>query len=162
MKNYKKTWKMPEKIIIADSSCLIALSNIGELQILQQVYQQITITPEIENEFGEAILDWIIIEEVTDKKKIEILELELDKGESSAIALAIEKENSLLVIDEKKGRNVAKKMGIKITGILGVIIKAKEIGLIKKITPLIEKLEKVDFRISKTLKEKILRRVGEL
>lgn len=63
---------MPEKIIIADSSCLIALSNIGELQILQQVYQQITITPEIENEFGEAILDWIIIEEVTDKKKIEI------------------------------------------------------------------------------------------
>ncbi|MCB9035723.1 MAG: DUF3368 domain-containing protein [Lewinellaceae bacterium] len=153
---------MPEKIIIADSSCLIALSNIGELQILQQVYQQITITPEIENEFGEAILDWIIIEEVTDKKKIEILELELDKGESSAIALAIEKENSLLEIDEKKGRNVAKKMGIKITGILGVIIKAKEIGLIKKITPLIEKLEKVDFRISKTLKEKILRRVGEL
>ena len=153
---------MPEKIIIADSSCLIALSNIGELQILQQVYQQITITPEIENEFGEAILDWIIIVEVTDRKKIEILELELDKGESSAIALAIEKENSLLVIDEKKGRNVAKKMGIKITGILGVIIKAKEIGLIKKITPLIEKLEKVDFRISKTLKEKILRRVGEL
>lgn len=76
--------------------------------------------------------------------------------------MAIEKENSLLVIDEKKGRNVAKKMGIKITGILGVIIKAKEIGLIKKITPLIEKLEKVDFRISKTLKEKILRRVGEL
>ncbi|MCB0476464.1 MAG: DUF3368 domain-containing protein [Flavobacteriaceae bacterium] len=90
------------------------------------------------------------------------MEIELDKGESSAIALAIEKENSLLVIDEKKGRNVAKKMGIKITGILGVIIKAKEIGLIKKITPLIEKLEKVDFRISKTLKEKILRRVGEL
>ena len=119
---------MPERVIIADSSCLIALSNIKELDILQRVYGQITITPEIENEFRENIPDWITIEEVTDKKKIAILELELDKGESSAIALAIEKEDSLLIIDEKKGRNVAKKMGIKITGILGVIVKAKEVG----------------------------------
>ena len=109
---------MPERVIIADSSCLIALSNINELEIFQKVYEQITITPEIEDEFGERIPDWIKVEEVADKMKIAILELELDKGESSAIALAIEKENSLLVIDEKKGRNVAKKMGIKITGIL--------------------------------------------
>ena len=109
---------MPERVIIADSSCLIALSNINELEIFQKVYEQITITPEIEDEFGERIPDWIKVEEVADKMKIAILELELDKGESSAIALAIEKENSLLVIDEKKGRNVAKKMGIKIAGIL--------------------------------------------
>jgi len=152
---------MPERVIIADSSCLIALSNIGELQLLHQVYEQITITPEIEYEFGEPLPNWITVEEVTDKKKISILELELDKGESSAIALAIERENSLLVIDEKKGRRVAKKMGIKITGILGVAVKAKEIGLIEKVGPIIEKMEKVDFRISASLKEKILKRVGE-
>ncbi len=153
---------MRERVIIADSSCLIALSNINELDILQKVYGQITITPEVENEFGEGIPHWIEIEEVTDKQKIALLELELDKGESSAIALAIERENSLLVIDEKKGRSVAKKMGIKITGILGVIVKAKDAGLVKKVAPFIEKLEKVDFRISKVLKEEILRRMGEL
>lgn len=152
---------MPERVIIADSSCLIALSNIGELQLLHQVYKQITITSEIESEFGEPLPNWITVEEVTDKKKISILELELDKGESSAIALAIERENSLLVIDEKKGRRVAKKMGIKITGILGIVVKAKEIGLIEKVGPIIGKLEKVDFRISASLKEKILKRVGE-
>jgi len=152
---------MPDRVIIADSSGLIALSNIGELQLLHQVYEQITITPEIESEFGESLPNWIMVEEVIDKKKISILELELDKGESSAVALAIEKENSLLIIDEKKGRSVAKKMGIKIIGILGVAVKAKEIGLIEKVSPIIEKLEKVDFRISATLKEKTLERVGE-
>lgn len=153
---------MPERVIIADSSCLIALSSIDKLRILQQVYERITITPEIENEFKEQIPDWIIVEEVSDKKKIAILELELDKGESSAIVLAIEKEDSLLIIDEKKGRNVAKRMGIKITGLLGVIIKAKELGFIAKVGPAIEQLERVDFWISKTLKEKILKRIGEL
>lgn len=153
---------MRERVIIADSSSLIALSNINELDILQKVYGQITITPEVENEFGEGIPHWIEIEEVTDKQKIALLELELDRGESSAIALAIEKENCLLVIDEKKGRSVAKKMGIKMTGLLGVVIKAKELGLIEKVSPVIEKLESVDFWISKTLKENILRKVGEL
>ncbi|MCB0641865.1 MAG: hypothetical protein KDC44_09510, partial [Phaeodactylibacter sp.] len=98
---------MPERIIIADSSCLIALSNIGHLPILQQVYETITITPEVESEVGESLPDWIIVEEVADKRIVSILELELDRGESSAIGLAIEKENSLLIIDEKKGRGVA-------------------------------------------------------
>jgi len=93
---------MPEKVIIADTSCLIALKDIDDLQLLNLVYDKITITPEIEDEFGESLPEWIIVEEVSDKKKISLLELELDKGESSAIALAIEKDDSLLIIDEKK------------------------------------------------------------
>jgi len=152
---------MPEKVIIADTSCLIALKDIDDLQLLNLVYDKITITPEIEDEFGESLPEWIIVEEVSDKKKISLLELELDKGESSAIALAIEKDDSLLIIDEKKGRKVAKKMGLKITGLLGVIVKAKENGLIEKVKPIIEDLEKVEFHISKTLKEQILNRVNE-
>ncbi|MGB0932525.1 MAG: DUF3368 domain-containing protein [Chitinophagales bacterium] len=152
---------MLERIIIADASCLIALTNIGELEILQKVYEEITITPEIKEEFGDLLPDWIIIEEVLEKEKIALLELQLDKGESSAIALALEKENSLLIIDERKGRVIAKKMGVAITGILGVIIKAKEIGVIEKVKPLIEKLESVEFRISEKLKNQILKKVKE-
>jgi hypothetical protein len=75
--------------------------------------------------------------------------------------LALENEASLLIIDEKKGRGIAKKLGIKITGILGVMIRAKEIGVINRVKPLIEKLEKVDFRMSERLKNQILERVGE-
>jgi len=94
-------------------------------------------------------------------QKFKLLNLELDKGESSGITLALENEPSLLIIDEKKGRGIAKKLGIKITGILGVMIRAKEMGLINRIKPLIEKLERVDFRISGRLKNQILERVGE-
>jgi predicted nucleic acid-binding protein len=75
--------------------------------------------------------------------------------------LAIENENSLLIIDERKGRLVAKRMGLSIIGTLGVIIKAKENGIIETIKPILEKLEMVQFRISPKLKKQILDKVGE-
>ncbi len=152
---------MPEKIIVSDTSSLIALTNIGELELLKEVYEEVVITPLIAEEYGLETPDWIRIEQIKDIQKFKLLNLELDKGESSGITLALENAPSLLIIDEKKGRRIAKKLGIKILGILGVMIRAKEIGLITQIKPLIEKLEKVDFRIAKRLKNQILERVGE-
>ena len=152
---------MPEKIIISDTSSLIALTNIGELELLKKVYEEVVITPEIGEEYGLETPDWIRTEKIEDIQKFKLLNLELDKGESSGITLALENEASLLIIDEKKGRGIAKKLGIKITGILGVMIRAKEIGAINRVKPLIEKLEKVDFRMSERLKNQILERVGE-
>jgi predicted nucleic acid-binding protein len=152
---------MPKKIIISDTSSLIALTNIGELELLKKVYEEVVITPEIGEEYGLETPDWIRIEKIEDIQKFKLLNLELDKGESSGITLALENESSLLIIDEKKGRGIAKKLGIKITGILGVMIRAKEIGVINRVKPLIEKLEKVDFRMSERLKNQILERVGE-
>jgi predicted nucleic acid-binding protein len=152
---------MPEKIIISDTSSLIALTNIGELELLERVYEEVVITPEIGEEYGLETPDWIRIEKIEDVQKFKLLNLELDKGESSGITLALENEASLLIIDEKKGRGIAKKLGIRITGILGVMIRAKEIGVINRVKPLIEKLEKVDFRMSERLKNQILERVGE-
>ena len=152
---------MPKKIIISDTSSLIALTNIGELELLKKVYEEVVITPEIGEEYGLETPDWIRIEKIEDVQKFKLLNLELDKGESSGITLALENEASLLIIDEKKGRGIAKKLGIKITGILGVMIRAKEIGVINRVKPLIEKLEKVDFRMSERLKNQILERVGE-
>jgi predicted nucleic acid-binding protein len=152
---------MPKKIIISDTSSLIALTNIGELELLKKVYEEVVITPEIGEEYGLETPNWIRIEKIEDIQKFKLLNLELDKGESSGITLALENESSLLIIDEKKGRRIAKKLGIKITGILGVMIRAKEIGVINRVKPLIEKLEKVDFRMSERLKKQILERVGE-
>jgi len=54
-------------------------------------------------EYGEVLPKWIKVEEVKDIKKTEILKLEIDEGEASSLALAIEKTNSLLIIDERKG-----------------------------------------------------------
>ena len=152
---------MPDKVILSDTSVLIALSNIDELDILHKVYKNITITSEVSKEFGEDLPSWITINEVMDRTKIDLLLLELDAGEASSIVLALEKTNSILIIDEKKGRMIAKRMGLVIIGLLGVLVKAKELNKITSLRPILERLENVGFRISSKLKNKILNRVGE-
>jgi predicted nucleic acid-binding protein len=78
------------KSIICDTSCFIVLSKIGELELLQKIYNQIITTPEILEEFGKRLPEWVMIKEVTDNYRQQILEMQIDKGESSAIALALE------------------------------------------------------------------------
>ncbi|WP_211356888.1 hypothetical protein [Phaeodactylibacter luteus] len=81
---------------------MIALTNIGELELLKKVYEEVVITPEIGEEYGLETPGWIRIEKIEDIQKFKLLNLELDKGESSGITLALENEASLLIIDEKR------------------------------------------------------------
>ena len=143
-------------LVIADTSVLIVLSKINRLHILRDIFNSITITPEIHLEFGEELPDWIIIKEINDEKRKRILMLELDKGEASAIALGLENDDSLLLIDERKGRKIASDLGLKIMGTLGVIIKAKELKIIKSLADEFEKLRKVDFWISEKITKNII------
>lgn len=152
---------MHNGVIISDTTILIALENINKLWLLEKLYKEIKITPEVKEEFGEPLPKWIKIKEVSDKEKIRILELELDLGEASAIALALEHPESLLIIDEKKGRKIAKAMGIAITGTLGVIVKAKEKRILDKVKPILDELESANFRISNSLKATVLKQTGE-
>jgi predicted nucleic acid-binding protein len=78
-------------------------------------------------------------------------------GEASAIALAKETEDALLLLDDLKARKLAGKLNLKITGTLGVINKAKQRGIISKVKPLIDKLLNTDFRISENIIAEILR-----
>lgn len=79
-----------DKIIISDTSCLIALSKINQLEILRSLYSQIIITKEVFTEYGSPLPDWIMIFEVKNTQKRAELEERLDKGEASSIALALE------------------------------------------------------------------------
>ena len=85
LRAWKKTSQMLN-IVIADTSVLIVLSKINRLHILRDIFNSITITPEIHLEFGEELPDWIVIKDIVDDKRRTILQLELDKGEASAIA----------------------------------------------------------------------------
>ena len=85
----------------------------------------------------------------------------LDPGEATSIALASEYEESLLIIDEIKGRKAAKEMGIPVTGSLVVLISAKNNGHLKAVKPIIDKIQKTNFRISNALIERVLDNVNE-
>ena len=112
------------KIIISDTSCLIALSNTGNLNLLKELYQEIAITQEVQKEFGEPLPNWINVQNVKNKELQAKIEKLLDKGEASSIALAIENQDSILIIDDMKGRKVAKSYKIELIGTIGVIMTA--------------------------------------
>jgi predicted nucleic acid-binding protein len=147
-------------IIVSDTSCLILFYKIGELDLLKKLFGKLHITETVLKEFNQQIPDWIeVVELTTDLQKG--LSSYLDKGEATAISLAAEHENSLLIIDEIKGRKAAKEMGISVTGSLGVLIAAKNKGHIQTVKPLIERIQKTNFRISEELIEQVLDKVNE-
>jgi predicted nucleic acid-binding protein len=139
---------MPETIIIADASCLIALTNINALWILESVYKKVFITETILNEYELAIPDFIKIKEVKDLNLQRVLSGYLDPGEASAIALGIENPDSILILDDLKGRKEAQKLKIRFTGTLGVIIKATKENHITDVSSYFNALREKGFRIS--------------
>jgi len=149
-----------DRIIISDTSCLIALSNIGMLHIVKDLYDEIIITSEVKAEFGEILPDWIIVMQVRDKLKQTDIEKRLDKGEASSIALALEIPNSILIIDEIKGRNIAKSVNIEIIGTIGILLLASNKGLINDVISVILKLTNNGFRLSDKLLDKIIEKYG--
>ena len=145
------------KIIISDTSTLILFHKIEEFDLLQKVYVELMTTPEIAGEFGEELPDWIKIQEVSDKKYQKFLETQVDYGEASAIALAAEFDDVLLLLDDLKARKLAIQLKFNVTGTLGIIHKAKQLSLIERVKPLIEKLLFTDFRIADNIVQEILK-----
>jgi predicted nucleic acid-binding protein len=149
------------KIIISDTSCFIILTNIGELHLLQKLYSKITTTVEIATEFGEPLPEWVEILSVKSKDTQRLLEMQIDKGESSAIALALEISDSLLILDDIKARKVATQLGLSITGTLGIIIKSKLEGIIPSVIPILNKIKQTDFRLSNEVELQVLKAAME-
>lgn len=151
-----------QKVILSDTSCLILLHKIGSLHLLNKLFGKITITKEVGEEFNMKLPDWFEIGQPENKMYQKILEASLDKGEASAIALAIEHKDCLLIIDELKGRKYAELLGLKITGTLGVLIDAKLSGHLKSIQPLLEKIKTINFKLTSDLERKALEKSGEI
>lgn len=150
-----------QSVVVSDASCLILLDKINHLELLNKLFGQILIISVVAEEFGDPLPKFIQIENPKNPVYQNILETILDKGEASSIALALEKENCLLIIDDQKGRREAKLLNVKITGTLGLIALAKERGQIKSAKEILDLIIQTDFRISKSSMEKILKKVGE-
>ncbi len=149
------------RAIISDTSCFIILHKIGEITLLQKLYGTVLTTPEVASEFGEPLEAWVEIKSPTDKSRQQVLELQLDKGEASAIALALELPESTIILDDQKARRVAEKLGLNITGTLGVIVKAKKEGIVGSVKDVLTKLKANNFRLTPELEKETLRLAGE-
>ncbi len=145
------------KTVISDTSTLIIFQKIAEFEVLKEVYVELFTTPEIAKEFGEELPDWIKIQSAVDRKYQNFLCTQVDEGEASAIALATDFTDVLLLLDDLKARRLASQLNFKITGTLGVIHKAKQMGIIDKVKPIIDKLMLTDFRIAENIVEEILK-----
>ena len=112
----------------------------------------------IADEFGENIPDFIEIENPRDNNYQRILETVLDAGEASAIALSLEKEQCLLILDDLKARIEAEELKLDYTGTIGIFVVAYKKGLIKDIYRLAEEIRKTDFRISERYLDEMIKR----
>jgi len=143
--------------VISNTSCLIVLDNIGLFYVLRELYGNILVTEEVSHEFGKELEDWVLNQKIRDEKYFKVINTFIDKGEASAIVLALETDNSILIIDDLKGRKIAKNLGLNITGTLGVILKAKQQGLISSLKEVLDAFKDQGFRISSGLEREILK-----
>lgn len=149
------------KTIISDTSCFIVLQHIGELDLLRKVYGEVLTTEIVAEEFGEDLPEWVKIKSPKDKIRQTLLELQIDKGEASAIALALETPNATVILDDQKARKIAAKLALEVTGTLGVMIKAKNENIISSVKSLLEKLSGTNFRLDKAIEEEALKQANE-
>jgi hypothetical protein len=105
---------------------------------------------------------WVRVGEVKDRRLVHVLQRALDKGEAEAIALALQMKANRVLIDEREGRRVAKSLGLKVTGVLGVLLRARRTDTLSSLQQVMDELrERAGFRIGDALYTDLLRDSGE-
>ncbi len=159
--------------VISNSSVLIHLAKINELGLLKEFYQTITIPEkvrkecivEVESRYEVAIIkdaEWINVEKVKDRNLVKLLMTTLDDGEAEAIALAVETNADLILLDDSDAREKARLYGLKITGIVGILLRAKIEGRITSLKDKLKMLKETGFWIGAELETVLLSEVNEV
>ena len=142
--------------IVCNSTVLIALSRIGHLWLLEELFGRLVIptavyTDVVERGSGKpgardvAEAGWINVEQVRDIRLVEELSLALHKGEAEAIALAKEIGADLIILDDNLARSAARNGGLNVVGTLGLLFQAKLKGLATELKPLLDNLRSTGF-----------------
>ncbi len=153
-------------IVLSDASVPINLARISQIDLLRAIYGEVLVPDAVWREVmahTQAPLPaWLQVRSVANRALVIELNEGLDAGESEAIALAVETDADWLLIDERLGRKAAAQRGVKITGLLGVLVTAKHQCLIPEVAPLVTALRESGFWLSETVVREVLRAAGEL
>jgi predicted nucleic acid-binding protein len=160
-------------IVVSDTSPVLNLARIGRLELLHLLYKQVLIPSAVFAELTASKRDlppaidlasepWLIVASATDQQRVQELRENLDPGEAEAIVLAIEHRADLLLVDERRARRTATAVGLSVTGLLGVVARAKRVGLIDMGKPVVDELIHVArFWIGPVLYAEVLAELGE-
>lgn len=162
--------------VVSDASVLICLGAVRQFQLLRDFYQEIVIPNAVWQEVAivagtrkgaEETLranreGWLKVQTPGNRALVATLQTTLHTGEAEAIALASELGAALLLMDESDGRREAKALGLNVTGTLGVLMRAKRVGAVAVLKPLLDTLiGQHNFRLARNLYEQALREMGE-
>ena len=143
-------------IVVSDTSVVTSLIHIGHLTLLQKLHGKVLIPRAVHQELvrsHQVLPEFLEVREVFNREMVARLEAELDLGEAEAIVLAKEARADLLLIDEKLGRRVAVREGIRISGLMALLVDAKRRGLISSVREIAGQLEsQAGFRVSDAVK----------
>jgi predicted nucleic acid-binding protein len=145
---------------VTNSTCLIGLERIGQLDLLPQVFSTVFAPPTVAAEVRSP-LSWLTVQAVQNLAVVATLRTQMDAGEAEAIALAMELGDVILILDDKKARRVAQQIGLRVIGTVGMLLRAKRQGVIGEIKPLLTALIQADFRIADAIIREALRLSGE-
>lgn len=150
--------------VVSDSSPLIALDRIGRLGLLSQLYPLVVIPLAVRSEVFMArsvpIPGWIQVRALAQAIPPSVRAADLGDGETEAISLALEMHATLLILDDRAARTLAKELGLRVTGVGGVLLAAKQAGALPLVTPLVEELVAAGFHISIPVREELRRLAG--
>jgi uncharacterized protein len=156
--------------VVSNTSPILNLAIVDRLILLYRQFGEVLIPGAVLEELKtgeerpgsqalrEAIsAGWLQVREVRNDAIAQLLKQTLDRGEAEAIALAMELKADWTLLDEREGRKIAKSLGLKVTGILGILLRAKQAGELEELQPAIgDLINKAGFRIAPDLLTQIL------
>lgn len=156
--------------VVSNTSPILNLAIVDQLDLLRQQFGEILIPNPVLDELKigeerpgsqairEAIASgWIQTQKVSNEPLAQLLKQTLDRGEAEAIALALKMKAEWILLDEREGRKVAKSLGLEVAGILGILLRAKQLGEIESLQAIIDDLiNKAGFRIAPELLAQIV------
>lgn len=159
--------------VIVNSTPLIALCNAELLDVLKEIYGEIIIPKAVFDEVTvkndsacnqiKNHFDWIIVEEIQDATERKMYKAKLHAGEVDVMILAQSNPLAdLVIIDDKAAKKTAKYLGLKVTGTLGVLLRAKKEGIIPSVKEAVNKIQKNGFYIEESIYKLVLEQANEL
>lgn len=164
---------MPDRLprVVCNTTPLIALSLIERLDLLEKLYGQVMIPSAVEAELLAGGHSKIGIAQIKNATFITVIPLmdplratllsDLDRGEAEVLALALEQEADLVIIDERLARLHAARLGLNLTGTVGILVRAKREGLINEVRPYLDSLVTGGIYLGESLIDHVLTLTGE-